>query len=111
LPNLASSSAGSPSLSSATVESMPRAYGDAQSLPRLAICAASRYAPAFVEREITLVQALGWMLALAGSAAALSLAFLQLFADHEQRAMLFGMGGLALVVWAASHLANGEQHA
>jgi hypothetical protein len=60
-------------------------------------------------REITLVQATSWMLALVGSAAALSWAFLLFFADREQRAATFAVGGLMLAVWAASHLTD-RQH-
>jgi hypothetical protein len=46
------------------------------------------------------------MLALAGSAAALSCAFLLFFSDREQRAATFAAGGLMLAVWAAIHLTD-----
>jgi hypothetical protein len=57
-------------------------------------------------REITLAQVASWMLALAGSAAALSCAFLLFFSDREQRAATFAAGGLMLAVWAAIHLTD-----
>lgn len=76
--------------------------------PLRAVSCCSRYRLACVQREITPARAIGWMLALTGSAAALSLACLQFFADQEQRAMLFAIGGLALAVWAASHLTDHE---
>lgn len=57
-----------------------------------------------MQGEITIARAISWTLAFAGSTAALSLAFLQLLADHEQRGTLFAMGGLALLVWALAHL-------
>jgi hypothetical protein len=60
-------------------------------------------------REITLVQATSWLLALAGSAAALSWAFLLFFADREQRAVTFAAGGLVLAVWTATHVTD-RQH-
>jgi hypothetical protein len=59
-----------------------------------------------VQREITLGQALSWMLALAGGAAAFSWAFLLFVADREQRALPFTAGGLVLVVWAGIHLTD-----
>ena len=46
------------------------------------------------------------MLALAGSAAAFSWAFLLFCADREQRAAAFAAGGLMLAVWAAAHLTD-----
>jgi hypothetical protein len=49
------------------------------------------------------------MLALVGSAAALSWAFLLFCADREQRAAVFATGGLMLAVWAATHLTD-RQH-
>jgi hypothetical protein len=60
-------------------------------------------------REITVVQATSWMLALVGSAAALSWAFLLLFADQERRAAAVAVGGLTLAVWVAAHLTE-RQH-
>jgi hypothetical protein len=57
-----------------------------------------------VQGETTIGRAISWALAFAGSTAALSIAFLQFVADHEQRAMLFAIGGLALLVWASAHL-------
>jgi hypothetical protein len=77
----------------------------------LAPSAAGGYPAAFVQREITLAQVLGWTVALAGSAVALSIAFLQFWADHEGRAALFTAGGLALAVWAASHVTDSDQRA
>jgi Na+-transporting NADH:ubiquinone oxidoreductase subunit NqrF len=59
-------------------------------------------------REVALGQAIGWILALAGGAAAFSWAFLLFFADREQRAIVFVLGGLALVIWAAVHLTDGR---
>lgn len=63
-----------------------------------------------VQREITLAQLFTWTLALAGSAAALSWAFLLFFADHEEGAATFAAGGLALAVWAALHLTSRQHH-
>lgn len=60
-------------------------------------------------REITLVQATSWLVALVGSAAAFSWAFLLFFADRDQRAATFAAGGLALAVWAATHVTD-RQH-
>ena len=60
-------------------------------------------------REITLAQLTSWMLALAGSAAALSWAFLLFWSDRDQRAAVFAAGGLLLAVWAATHLTD-RQH-
>ena len=57
-------------------------------------------------REITLAQLTGWMLALAGSAGALSWAFLLFCADRERRAAAFAAGGLMLAIWAAAHLTD-----
>jgi hypothetical protein len=51
-----------------------------------------------------------WMLALAGSAAALYLASMLFLADREQRAAIFAAGGLALVLWAAFHLTDRPHH-
>jgi hypothetical protein len=56
--------------------------------------------------EITLGQATSWALAVAGSAVALSWAFLLFFADREQRAAAFAVGGLALAAWAAFQLTD-----
>jgi hypothetical protein len=63
-----------------------------------------------VRREVTLVQVLSWLLALAGGFAAFYWAFLLFFADREQRAVMFTAGGLALVLWAATHLTDREHH-
>jgi hypothetical protein len=59
-----------------------------------------------VQREVTLAQVLCWMLALLASVAALSCASLMLLADHEQRAVIFAAGGLALILWSAFHLTD-----
>jgi hypothetical protein len=56
------------------------------------------------QREITLAQVTGWALALIGSAASLSWAFLLFVADRERRAAAFAVGGLMLAFWAATHL-------
>jgi hypothetical protein len=58
------------------------------------------------QREVTLGQVLGWMVALAGGVAALYWASMLFFADDEQRAAIFAAGGVALVVWAANHLTD-----
>ena len=60
-------------------------------------------------REITLVQATSWMLALAGSAGALAWAFLLFFADIDKRAVVVAAAGLMLALWAAIHLTD-RQH-
>lgn len=57
-----------------------------------------------MQGETTIGRAVSWTLAFAGSTAALSIAFLQFVADHEQRATLFAIGGIALLVWAVAHL-------
>jgi hypothetical protein len=57
-----------------------------------------------VQGETSIGRAISWTLAFFGSSAALSVAFLQFVADHEQRATLFTIGGLALLVWASAHL-------
>jgi hypothetical protein len=49
------------------------------------------------------------MVALVGSAAALSWAFLLFFADREQWAAAFAAGGLMLALWAATHVTD-RQH-
>jgi len=59
-----------------------------------------------MQREITVPQLLSWLLALAGGATSLCLAFLLFVADKEQRAATFASGGLALSVWAAVHLTD-----
>ena len=46
------------------------------------------------------------MLALAGSLAALYWACLLFLAGREQEGAIVGAGGLALVLWAAFHLAD-----
>jgi hypothetical protein len=63
-----------------------------------------------VEREVTLAQVLCWMLALAGSLVALYWACLLFLADHEQRAVMVGAAGLALVFWTAFHLTDLQEH-
>jgi hypothetical protein len=62
-------------------------------------------------REIAPAQALMWMLALAGSAIAFAWALLLLFADREQHAVTFALGGLALAVWAAWRLTDHDKQA
>lgn len=62
-----------------------------------------------VRREVTFAQVLSWLIALAGGAAALYWASLLVLTDHEQRAMLVGAGGLALVLWVAIHLTDGNR--
>jgi hypothetical protein len=57
-----------------------------------------------VQGQTIIARAISWTLAFAGSTAALSIAFLQFVADHEQRATLFAIGGLALLVWVIAHL-------
>jgi hypothetical protein len=69
-----------------------------------------RYRGTDVEREVTLAQVLCWMLALAGSLAALYWAGLLFLADREQQAAIVGAGGLALVLWAAFHLSDRPDH-
>lgn len=59
-----------------------------------------------MQREITVAQVVSWLIALAGSATALCLAFLLFVTDREQRAATFATGGLALAVWAAVHLTD-----
>ena len=64
-----------------------------------------------VQREITITQAMTWMIALAGSVAALFCASMLFLADKEQQAGTFAAGGLALIVWAAFHLTDRQpQH-
>jgi len=50
------------------------------------------------------------MLALVASVAALVFASVLVFADHEQPAMIFGTGGLALLFWSAFHLTDRPPH-
>lgn len=59
-----------------------------------------------MQREVTLTQVLCWLLALAASYAALSVAALLLLSDHEQRGTMFGVGGVALIVWSVFHLTD-----
>lgn len=59
-----------------------------------------------MQREVTLAQLFGWMLALLASVAALSWACLMVFADHDQSAAFFAAGGLALLFWSAFHLTD-----
>lgn len=68
----------------------------------------TRYPPGLVRppRQVAPAQAIVWILALAGSATAFSWALLLFFADREQRAATFTIGGLALVLWAALHLTD-----
>ncbi len=49
------------------------------------------------------------MLALVGSAGALSWALLLFAADRERRAAAFAAGGVMLALWAATHLTE-RQH-
>jgi hypothetical protein len=59
-----------------------------------------------VQREVPLTQVFCWLLALVASSAALSIASLQLLADHEQRGTIFGAGGVALIAWSVVHLTD-----
>jgi len=64
-----------------------------------------------VQREITLGQAMAWILAFVGGAAALSGAFLLFLADREEPATAFTSGGLALLLWTGIHLTTRQpQH-
>jgi hypothetical protein len=50
------------------------------------------------------------MFALVASIAALSWASLMFLTDHEQPAVLFAAGGVALILWSAFHLADRPHH-
>lgn len=72
-------------------------------------CETPGYCAALVQREVTLTQIFCWVLALLASFAALSVAFLLLLADHEQRGTIFGVGGVALIVWSVFHLTDRQR--
>ena len=59
-----------------------------------------------MQREVTLTQVVYWLLTFAASVAALSLTSLLLLADHEQRATMFGVGGVVLFLWSVFHLTD-----
>jgi hypothetical protein len=59
-----------------------------------------------MRREITIAQVTSWLLSLVAGGGALSFAMLLFFADREQRAVLFALGGIALTVWTAARLTD-----